>query len=123
MPAWEPILEEEERWNVVNFLRATHAPLPAVLAAHVVAAAIPVAPAADPEPQRPSPVTHEDYDEVVRRLLIEQKQMRTEIEQLKRERAPRPSPRLRFSRSTLALLPADWPMRTTWTTSPGRSPK
>ncbi len=94
MPTWETVLEEEDRWNVVNYLRSTFAPLKAGPAASpVIHAAMAMAsPAGAGDPPAPTtepaaPVTPEDYEALVRRLLREHTEMRAEIEQLKKERA------------------------------------
>jgi mono/diheme cytochrome c family protein len=110
MPTWDTSLTEEERWNVVNFLRATFAPAGLLRAAPVIATKGPLAAAApgtpivqvpDVEPPRETapprpgpttsasnpgdaaPITREEYE----RLLRDQREMRTELEQFKKERA------------------------------------
>lgn len=94
MPTWDPALEDEERWNVINYMRSFFAPAGVGPAAPPpVAVTVPgtTGPATVPLTREattlPSgetgPVSREEYE----RMLRDQRAMREEIEQLKKERA------------------------------------
>ncbi len=98
MPTWDPALEEDERWNVINYMRSFFAPagvappvIPQVAVAPPVTttgpapATAPVAPGptTSAAPGEAAPITREEYE----RMLQDQRDMRAELEQFKKERA------------------------------------
>ena len=90
MPAWgmgdDPALKEMQRWNVINYLRATYAP------ATVAAAnpAPPVGPKTGPNtvpmiPDTVEEITPDQYKAVLQQLLREQRAMKAELAELKKD--------------------------------------
>ncbi len=94
MPPWgapgDAGIPDEDRWNVINYLRATFAPKGVAVANPAVPVPNPANPLANPPkntvPVDRMPETPEEYKALVLRLLREHEEMRTEIEQLKGQR-------------------------------------
>ena len=109
MPTWGPILKEEERWNVINYLRSSFGPKTVaaeptpIVASNAPARAVPVMAVPATAPGDPVPAAREDYEALVRKLLREHREMQDEIQELRIERgqanssgpraeAPQPAP-------------------------------
>jgi hypothetical protein len=69
MPAWDPALTEEDRWNVINFMRSTFAPAGVVPAApvEVKSAVATTAPAAG-LPTGQAPASQNDVDDLQKQV-------------------------------------------------------
>ena len=75
MPNWDPSLEEEDRWNVINYMRTTFA------------GNLPMPVAAAPQGTAPAPQAGQDDNvKLIQQLLANQARMQAEIDQLRAAR-------------------------------------